>query len=68
MGKRPIFKRMYVLSITDAGEKSTEFISEDAREKHLVELDDTFDDFFCLDVDEDGSIDFYIASTGDIVS
>lgn len=66
--KLPMDKRLYVLSVTDEGVGSLEFGSEAVREKHLASLDATFDDFFCLDVDEDGDIDFYIASTGDSVS
>ena len=59
-------KRMYVLETTNFGPSTAEFATEPERAEYLMGCDDTFEDFYCLDVfDGDGGIDFYIAVTGE---
>ncbi len=42
--------RMYVLYIDGEGVKTIEFTTEKSRQDWLHEKDDTFDDFYCLDI------------------
>lgn len=55
--------RFYVVAVTAGGTGSQEFPSERARAEHLVQQDDRFDDFYCLDVEGELK-DVYVAPTG----
>ena len=57
--------RLYVLKMTDNGPEQEEYPSEAARDAYLTKQDASFDDFYCLDVEADGSVYFYLATTGD---
>ena len=43
--------RMYVLYIDGEGVKTIEFATEKSRQDWLDEKDDTFVDFYCLDIE-----------------
>lgn len=57
--------RRYTLALTDAGCEQEEHDTEEARNLFLSKQDATFDDWYCLDVYENLSVDFYLAATGE---
>jgi hypothetical protein len=57
--------RYYTLALRAAGTEEQEFTSDQARQLYLDKQDSTFDDWFCLDVNAVGGINFYIAQTGE---
>ena len=56
--------RLYTLALTDMGCEQEEHDSEDARNLFLSKQSSFEDDWYCLDVREDFSVDFYLATTG----
>lgn len=62
--KQP-FPRFYTLALTDMGCETQKHESEAARCKFLSKVDNAVDDWYTLDVDAQGDIDFSLATTGD---
>lgn len=56
--------RMHVLGMTDNGTAVDSFTSEADRVAFLAEQDDSFDDWYTLEVYADGTIDFCLAAIG----
>jgi hypothetical protein len=56
--------RYYSLSLTANGPEQHEFKTEDERSTYHEQQDATYDDWFCLDVDAEGNVNFYLAITG----
>lgn len=58
--------RYYTLALTDMGCEQQEFPTDAERQHWLNTQDATFDDFYCLDVQPDGSVEFFLADTSGV--
>jgi len=67
MGTKYQIVRFYTLAFTDGGCEQESHDSEQDRNLFLKEQVASEDDWYCLDVYEDFSVDFYLAATGDDV-
>ena len=60
----PTTAMLHVLTLNDSGTQVITFETAEDREQFLTKQDDCINDFYTLDVEPDGRIDFCLATVG----